>query len=180
MYPKTFRRYSIQKNINSKAKLVFDKTLESNSFLVNDREYNVNCCFQIWVSEDVITAGSNLRLKKQISSLDNEIELFIHNNTKETLKFFNKKKYQWDIAIHRQGYYNYNKIITNEKKLISNQQYLFVKCKNKEILETIKTINFNELANKNSTTTLGFSNSDFYNALYKKIIYKSININKFF
>lgn len=172
--PKTFRRFSLQNKIKKDAKLIFDKSLKSNSFLVNDREYNVNCCFQIWINPNIIVSTSDLRLKKQIKSLENDIKLFIHNNTQNTLKYFDKQKYKWDFAIHRQGFYNYNELITDQSKLIKNHQYLFVKCNNKKILNIIKEIDFNLLAKKNSTTTFGFSNSDFYNEVYKKIIYSSI------
>ena len=178
--PKTFNRYLMQKKVNEKAKLIYNKSIESNSFLVNNREYNVNCCFQIWISSEKKVSQGDLRIKKQIKPLSNDIELFIHNNTNETLKYFNKNKYKWDFAIHRQGYYDYNKIITKENELVKNRQYLFIKCNNKNLLKYIYEIDFNELAKENSTTILGFSNSDFYSKLYELIILEKMKKCDFF
>lgn len=113
-------------------------------------------------------------------ALSNDIELFVHNNTRETLKYFNKSKYKWDFAIHCQGYYDYNKKIINPDNLIQNRQYLFIKCKNKNIMKYIRKIDFNKLAKENSIIILGFSNSDFYNELYKLIIEEQLFQETFF
>lgn len=177
--PNTFKRYSLQSKVNEKAKLIYDIPLKPNSFIVGDREYNVNCCFQIWTRPEIIVSTSDLRLKQQIKSLNNDIELFIHNNTKETLKYFDKLKYKWDFAIHRQGYYDYNVKISNPNELSKNKQYLFIKCNNKKIMKYINKIDFNKLARKNNTTTLGFSNSDFFEELYTLILNYERNTNFF-
>ncbi len=96
------------------------------------------------------------------------------------MKYFNKKIYKWDFAVHRQGYYDYNKKIYKQEDLKPNHQYLFIKCKNKQLLNSIKKIDFNKLAKQNATTILGFSNSDFYEEFYSMLIKQSIDINKFF
>ncbi|AAT27581.1 type II DNA methylase [[Mycoplasma] mobile] len=170
--PKIFNRYLTQSKVKNDSKLIFQQNIDSNSFLVNDREYNVNCCFQIWISPEVKVSISNLRLEKQIKALTSDVELFVHNNTKETLKYFDKKKYNWDFAVHRQGYYDYNKKIINPKKLIQNRQYLFIKCKNEEIKQYVEKIDFSKLSKENSTTIFGFSNSDFYKELYELILHE--------
>ncbi len=55
----------------------------------------------------------------------NDFITYIHNNTPHTLKYFNKEKYQWDFAVVRQGFYDYNEKITNANLLIKNRQYFF-------------------------------------------------------
>lgn len=46
--PKTFRKESITNKLNSHYHLIQDTDLPKNSFLVNQQEYDVPCCFQIW------------------------------------------------------------------------------------------------------------------------------------
>ena len=50
--------------------------------------------------------------------------MFLHNNTPSTLKFFQKEKYNWDFAVVRQGFYDYNKKIENTGELFENRQYI--------------------------------------------------------
>ena|SRR5438094_514233 len=45
--PLTFRRWSIQSKLNKDLQLIYDISLEPNSFLANDKVYFLNSCFQI-------------------------------------------------------------------------------------------------------------------------------------
>lgn len=45
--PLTFRRWSIQSKLNKDLQLVYDINLEPNSFLVDNKIYSLNTCFQI-------------------------------------------------------------------------------------------------------------------------------------
>lgn len=47
--PKSFRKKSIQNRLNSHFHLKRDIDLPKNSFVFEDNEYNVPCCFQTWV-----------------------------------------------------------------------------------------------------------------------------------
>ncbi len=156
--PNIFNRYSMHKKVNSNARLIYSKSLKENSFILNGREYDVKCVFQIWTT--VITFAKDLRIKAPPQIRHNDFTTWIHNNTKNTLKYFDKEKYGWDIAVHRQGYYDYSKIITNPKELISNRQYFFIKYNNDEAIKIIKKIDFRKLSLTN-TQVHGFSTSDF-------------------
>ncbi|QBF34609.1 hypothetical protein EG856_01570 [Mycoplasmopsis phocirhinis] len=74
-------------------------------------------------------------------------------------KYFDKDKYQWDFAVVRQGYYNYDEKISNPELLISNRQYIFIKYIENCSKEILNKINFTKLSNTN-TTIKGFSNTD--------------------
>ncbi len=109
--PNLFKRYSIQKHIDKRAKLVLNALLEKNAlFLMNDP-----------------IAPPKIRHNDFIT----------HNNTPHTLKYFNKEKYQWDFAVVRQGFYDYNEKITNANLLVKNRQYFFIKAHSKEALRII-------------------------------------------
>lgn len=157
--PNIFKRYSIQKLVNANAKLIFSISLPKDSFLVNDKAYDVNCVFMIWINSSFKTYLPNLRLEQNLNNDLKGLKTYIYNNTKSTLKYFDKNKYQWDFAVVRQGYYDYKEKITDPAKLIKNRQYMFFKIKNKEMYHLINKIDFAKLS-QNNTSTPGYSKSD--------------------
>ncbi|MGL2457239.1 SAM-dependent methyltransferase [Helicobacter pylori] len=158
--PNLFKRYSIQKHIDKRAKLVLSTPLEKNAFLFNERSYDVKCVFQIYMHKNIALNLKDERIIAPPKIRHNDFITYIHNNTPHTLKYFNKEKYQWDFAVVRQGFYDYNEKITNANLLIKNRQYFFIKAHSKEALAIINQVDFNKLAHKN-TQVLGFSTYDF-------------------
>ncbi|GAA7024571.1 hypothetical protein Kyoto30A_01130 [Helicobacter pylori] len=51
--PNLFKRYSIQKHIDKRAKLVLNVDLEKNAFIFNERPYDVKCVFQIYMHKNI-------------------------------------------------------------------------------------------------------------------------------
>lgn len=154
--PNQFNRYLTQKLVNPRAKLLFSKQLNEDSFLVADKPYDVNCVFQIW---SIFLDGDDFRKRVPPSRKHPDFMSWIHNNTDGTLKYFSKEKYKWDFAVHRQGYYDFSKIIFEQEDLIKNRQYIFVKAHSKESLKILKNIDFTMLS-KSNTSTPGFSTTD--------------------
>lgn len=167
--PNTFVRHLTQKNLDENLSLIHQSEIERDSFTVEDRPYNVNCVFQIWVNngDKNLSKFKNLRKISPPQRTHDDFELRIHNNTKDTLKYFDKNNFDWDFAIHRQGYYDYSEVYTEEKDLITNRQYLFIKFNNKKYKSLIKKMDLQSLT-KWSTSVPGFSNEDFVRE-YKKI-----------
>lgn len=174
--PLQFIRFNIQKKINKNLKLIYssDKFSE-NSFNFNSKPYDVNCLFQIWVSEEreEFKKYPNLRLLKPLPNKHEDFDLFIHNNTKGTLKYFDKAIYKWDFAVVRQGFYDYSKKILDPLELRENVQYLFVKHKSLVSEKIFGMIDFTELAESN-TVIKGFSNTDVV-SIYSKIKEEILN-----
>lgn len=167
--PIQFRRYNIQKQISKNLKLIYSsENFPVKSFVLNGKPFNVNCLFQIWVRNDWnhFKNYPDLRLLKALPNKHNDFKLFIHNNTQETLKYFNKDVYKWDFAVARQGFYDYSKKITNPKELRKNVQYLFVKYINPCAKIVFEKIDFPRLSHVN-TAILGFSNTDLVNEYCK-------------
>jgi len=50
--PNTFKKHSIQDSLNLNFHLIHQHDLPKKSFLLNDEEYDVPCCFQIWEHRD--------------------------------------------------------------------------------------------------------------------------------
>ncbi|MFV8418753.1 hypothetical protein [Mycoplasma sp. Sp33II] len=115
--------------------------------------------FQIWANKKAHHYLNNLRKTESDIRKSPDFTTFIYNNTNKTLKYFDKKKYKWDFAIVRQGFYNYNEFIFDEKDLKKNRQYLFVKLEKPEFIKKFNLIDFNKII-KNNTSIPGFSLSD--------------------
>lgn len=159
--PIQFRRYGVQKQIRKDVKLIYSsENLPDKSFIYLNKPYNVNCLIQIWIKDNKkFKTKRDLRIKNPVPNNHKDFKLFIYNNTEITRKYFDKEAYQWDFAIHRQGYYDYSIKITNPKKLKTNRQYLFVKYIDPKSKEIFEKIDFVKLSNTN-TSVNGFSNTD--------------------
>ena len=154
----------MHKQVDSNYKLIYSSDLPENVFKLNEKHIEIKCCFQVWINNkiDIENNFNDLRIKTSPPIKHTDFEMFLYNNTKNTIKFFNEEKYKWDFAVHRQGYYDYNDLIFDEKKLIENRQYIFFKAKNKKILKKLQEINFEKLS-KNNTTVPGFGKADIIN-----------------
>jgi hypothetical protein len=123
--PKSFKKDSMKKAFNKHYHLIHEIDLLENSFLVNGKETDVPCVFQIWLYKDEI-----------INDVDKKIPL--------NFKFV-KKDNNPDISFRRVGVNAGN--IT--KKIVdkSIQSHYFIKFTNDKTIdqniELLKSINFN-------------------------------------
>jgi len=122
--PKSFKKDSLKKHFRSSFHLIFSCDLNENSFLVNGKEYNVPCIFQIWEKKDY---------------------------DRETLEKLEPKNFQFvkktdnpDISFRRVGVYA-GKIDT-EIESKSSQSHYFIKFD--------KVINDNTSGNTSGNTSL--------------------------
>jgi hypothetical protein len=88
------------------------------------------------------------RLKNKPITKIEDFEMFLYNNTKETLKYFNKKLFKWEFAVPRQGFYDYNIKIYDEKQLNHKIQRLFFKPNTELARKILYAIDFNKLSKK--------------------------------
>lgn len=164
--PNIFIRYFTQKKIVNNAGLIHQSPIEKNSFTYKDKVQDINCVFQIWVKKEskFFDEKKDIRQYFPPKNTHDDFKLKIHNNTKETKKYFNKEEFNWDFAVHRQGYYNYKTIFTESKGMKENRQYLFIKfINNKDNIENkeiIKNMEWERIIKRN-TLVPGFSNADF-------------------
>lgn len=116
--PRSFKKDSLRKNFPLNFHLIFEIDLSENSFLVNKKEYNVPCIFQIWIKKDSIR--------------------YI-NPKMEPINFkFVKKNEEPDISFRRVGV-NAGKIDINiiDKSI---QSHYFIKFKSNTVSENIKKL----------------------------------------
>ena len=174
--PISFMKFNVQKNLNTNFKLVDFFFLEENSFLDRDKDFDVNCVFQIWVkSNSKYDIFKDLRILKQPSITSSDFKIWQYNATQQS---FNTVNEDWEIATYRQGYKNYNEIFNQSDKdkiikmMSGNKkiQFFFIKPLNENSKKIILSMDFNNLAKRN-TSTPGFGKADFvsyYNELKDK------------
>lgn len=154
--PIQFRKWSVQNNINKKAKLVLDKELQENAFEFMGKDYKIRCCFQIWVLDEENIQEKDLRIKEKPTLTHLDFEIFQYNRTKSTEKYFD---YEWDFAVPRQGFHNYSEKSYSKKECNPKKQWIFFKAKNKKTLRNLLSIDFEMLSKKNIGTP-GFGKAD--------------------
>lgn len=164
--PLHFEKYSSQNKIHKDAKLIFSYKLDPNIFKFQGKNYSVRCCLQIWTLLD--SNYQNIRILNSPQINHTDFKMWQYNNTPQAEKYFDKKVYEWDFAVPRQGYKNYNLRVTEPKELDKKTQWIFFKAKNKSVLNRLINMDFTKLSQKN-TSTPGFGKADVI-IEYKSII----------
>lgn len=160
--PLQFRKWSVQSKLEANFRLIYDTLLDENSFIFNNKPFNVNCCFQIWTKD--ITTKRNLRLLKKPPIKHPDFNMWQYNNTKQALSVFDN---DFDFAVPRQGYYDYERKEVDKNKCEKHIQWILFKAHSKESLNKLLTLNFKTIAKKN-TSTPGFGKADVVEHYNKK------------
>ena len=161
IFPVSFMKWSVQKQLNAAYNLVDYFYLPENSFLENNKEYKIRTVFQIWSKEELCSINKRLSSPPKISHKD--FLIWQYNATSQS---FNSVYEDWNLAVFRQGWHDYNQLFypkdKNEiiKRMRDGQQFFFIKFLNQEAEEVILKMDFNSLAARN-TTIPGFGKGDF-------------------
>ena len=160
--PVSFQKYGVQKELNKDFKLIKFEYLPEYSFLDREKDYDINCVFQIWVRNDYNNM-KDLRIKKSPPISNEDFEIWQYNATPESFNCVDKG---WELAVYRQGYKDYNKKFfqTDKQEIIEemkkNIQFFFIKPKTNKSRKIIYSMDFKNLAARN-TSTPGFGKADF-------------------
>jgi len=164
--PIQFNKYLTQKKIDNKARLISSIPLEPYSFMFNGKSYDVRSVFQIWTTRQNI--GKDQRKRTAPPTQHKDFTLDYYNCVPEKLHLFDK---QWDFAVLRQGWGDFIPLeLDDYSELSTKKQWMFFKAENEEVKNRLKNIDFNTLAEKN-TSVRGFGKADVieeYNRLYEK------------
>lgn len=152
--PIQFRKFSAQKQLDSRARLLYDIDLDENSFNIVGEDYGIRSSFQIWAIGEF--EEENLRITKKPKTSIDKFEMFQYNRTEQAEKYFD---YEWDFAVHRQGFYDYTEVIEKKEDLNPKRQYIFFKARNDEVLANLRSIDFTALSKKNAGIP-GFGKAD--------------------
>ena len=166
--PNTFRRWGTLKHINENTKLIYDETLPADSFTLDNREYSVRCCFQIWVHTDDLKylTKENIRKEEAPPISHPDFELWQFNATPEARKYLDE---DWEIALWRQGHKDYSQRFFKSddydtvKDIMYNTklQLFLLKPKTEEARKIVlNEMDFDDLALRNLSMP-GFGKADF-------------------
>lgn len=166
--PVSFMKWSVQKELSESFKLIDYFYLEPNSFLDRDKDFSIRTVFQIWVKKDMFIEYNDLRLKKSPPIKHPDFNIWQYNATKQSENTVDE---DWDIAVYRQGYHNYNELFFSKdkeeirKKMLGistkgKQQFFFIQPLTEQSKKIILNMDFNSLAERN-TSTPGFGKGDF-------------------
>jgi len=118
--PKSFKKDSMKKHFPLNFHLEYDCDLPDDSFIVDNKKYNVPCVFQIWIKKNT----------------QRNVPIKIYPKKYK----FVKKEENPDISFKRVGFYAGN--IAKETENKSEQSHYFIKFENGLLDET-----YNELSN---------------------------------
>jgi len=136
--PKSFKKDSLKKHFPQHFHLIEEKDLPTNSFLVNDIEYDVPCVFQIW--------------EKQTEKREVSAKLVPNGYSFKTMK--EDENLICDISFRRVGINAGDISVYTEKSKKSKQSHYFIKFDNiydvddkEEFIKKFKNINFSSSEN---------------------------------
>ncbi len=159
--PNQFEKWSVQSKINSKAKLIANIVLPEDSFILLDKTIKLRCVFQIWTLNE---GFKDLRIQGKPDIKHPDFLLYQYNRTVEAEKFFD---YDWDFAVPRQGYNDYNFKAYSKDECDMKKQWIFFKALNKDSLNILLSIDFEKLS-KNNLGIPGFGKADVVKAYKEK------------
>ena len=126
--PKSFKKTSMQEKIPLNFHLKFEIDIPDNSFLLNNKDYNVPCVFQIWIKKNI----KREKLKRE-----------------KPKKFkFVKKNESHHISFRRVGVYAGNISLNTDDKSVQTHYFIkFDKEPEEELIKKLKKIKFNDKDN---------------------------------
>ena len=129
-------------------------SLAENSFELVGKDYNLRCCFQVWALG--FEGQTDKRIAHKPSTSHPDFEIYQYNRTELAEKYFD---FDWDFAVPRQGYQDYNRKEFSKGSCERRLQWIFFKAKNKKTLKRLLAIDFVKLSKKNIGTP-GFGKAD--------------------
>lgn len=160
--PVQFQKYWTQKDIDPEAKLVHDETLPYDAFTVNGADYGVQCCFQVWTKRD--SSLPDLRKRVKPPQTHPDFDTWIVSSKPESKRHLTEA--DWDYAVVTQGFKGNFEVIprTEAHRLSPKRQYMLMKAKTPEAAQRLSTMDYEALANKNTTRVKGFGKADLIEA----------------
>lgn len=151
--PPSFRKWSVQSKLDRGFSLILDIIPTSDEYLVNGKVLHHRRIFQVWQRG---ARPDNMRIASSPPVSRPDFVMWQYNNTPQALKVFDNR---FDFAVPRQGYQIYTRRETVSDMCEKTTQWILFKASNTVVLDKLMSIDFTELAIKN-TSTPGFGKAD--------------------
>ena len=154
--PVNFRKFTVHKQLNPSMRFISKLPLPRDAFhLGTGKPYSVNTEFQIWTR--LTSAHHDMRQYKRLPIYHRDFQIWQYNNTSDALKIFQNA---FDFAVPCQGWQDYSRRETDEKRCERNKQWMLLKAKNSTVLTRLMKIDYERLARECATAVPGFRKGD--------------------
>lgn len=160
IFPVNFRKFTVHKQLNPSMRFISKLPLPRDAFhLSTGKPYSVNTEFQIWTR--LACSHRDMREYKPLPIRHQDFQIWQYNNTPEALKVFQNP---FDFAVPCQGWQDYSRRETDEKRCERNKQWMLLKAKNSTVLIHLREIDYERLAQECATAVPGFRKGDLVKA----------------
>lgn len=154
--PVNFRKFATHKQLDPSMSFISQLPLPRDAFhLSTGKSYAVNTEFQIWTR--LPTAHNDMRQYKPLPIRHKDFQMWQYNNTPDALKVFQNP---FDFAVPCQGWQDYSRRETDEKRCEKSKQWILLKAKNPTVLARLMEIDYEHLAQECATAVPGFRKGD--------------------
>ena len=154
--PVNFRKFSTHKHLDVSMRFISKLSLPRNAFYLDTgKSHSVNTEFQIWTR--LVSTHSDMRQYKPLPIQHQDFQIWQYNNTSDALKVFQNP---FDFAVPCQGWQDYSRRETNEKRCERNKQWMLLKANDPDVLSRLMCIDYEYLARECATAVPGFRKGD--------------------
>ena len=158
--PVNFRKFIVHKQLNESMRFISKMELPRDAFyLESGNSYSVNTEFQIWTR--LSSQHIDMRQYESLPIRHKDFQLWQYNNTVAARKVFENA---FDFAVPCQGWQDYSRQETDEKRCERNKQWILIKANDTKVLSRLKSIDFGNLAKECGTAVPGFRKGDLVKA----------------
>ena len=158
--PVNFRKFTVHKQLNASMRLIGKLALPRDAFQDDTgKPLSVNTEFQIWTRS--ASEHRDMRQYKRLPISHQDFQIWQYNNTPAALKVFQNT---FDFAVPCQGWQDYSRKETDEKRCERNKQWILIKANTPNVLARLRRINYERLAEECGTAVPGFRKGDLVKA----------------
>ena len=156
--PVNFRKWRVHKQLDASMRFISKLALPREAFQLScGRPFSVNTEFQIWTRLPFQDALRDMRRYQPLPINHKDFRIWQYNNTTAALKVFQNS---FDFAVPCQGWQDYSRKETDEKRCERNKQWMLFKATSPGILGRLMCIDYERLARECGTAVPGFRKGD--------------------
>ena len=154
--PVNFRKFGTHKQLDTSMRFISKLPLPRDAFhLETGKSYSVNTEFQIWTR--LVSTHPDMRQYEPLPIRHRDFQMWQYNNTSDALKVFQNP---FDFAVPCQGWQDYSRRETDEKRCERNKQWILLKANDFNVLSRLIHIDYEHLAQECATAVPGFRKGD--------------------
>ena len=154
--PVNFRKFGTHKQLDTSMRFISKLSLSREAFYLDTgKSHSVNTEFQIWTR--LVSTHPDMRQYKPLPIRHQDFQMWQYNNTSDALKVFQNP---FDFAVPCQGWQDYSRRETDEKRCERSKQWMLLKASNLSVLSRLMRIDYGYLAQECATAVPGFRKGD--------------------